>query len=228
MWLFDDIMGGGNPASPVVTATPSAPVVETTTATIDAVAPQNTVITPEFDVGGMDLVVPAPTPSPVDDALAMTMDPTIVTEAPSIAPESAPTAALAETPTNTFDNSQNINILDEVAPIVTPEAEKAPEISSQSPLVDTLSVFGGMDANSISDVAKVISLDEKIAGFVAELESLQSNEEMILSEKEAAIADLERKKKALQEEVREIKSNEKKIEATIASLTGKEAPVSKK
>ncbi len=88
-----------------------------------------------------------------------------------------------------------------------------PDILDASDIPDTL-----LSADVPLVATALESLDEKISGFVAELEELKADDEMLLHEKEAAIEKLEGEMKDLEKEVKKIQADEKKIDSTIASL----------
>lgn len=99
-----------------------------------------------------------------------------------------------------------------------------PEETSESDTTTSLiTVSDDILASSMAPVSdSSLSLDDKVQAFIKELQSIKSNDEMKIQEKETAIAELESRRKELEKEVRQIQSDERKIDATIAALSGKD------
>jgi hypothetical protein len=91
------------------------------------------------------------------------------------------------------------------------------EVQPASDTIHTESVIE-MSPISLSDTNNSATLEDRIAGFVADLERLKADDEMILHEKESAIEKLETEMKELTREIKKIQADEKRIDATIASI----------
>jgi hypothetical protein len=115
--------------------------------------------------------------------------------------------------TQTTDTTSGISLIDEV--------------SSETQPVSDMIALGSvteMPPVSLSDESNPATLEDRIAGFVADLERLKADDEMILHEKESAIEKLETEMKELTKEIKKIQADEKRIDATIASIN---TPVAK-
>lgn len=116
--------------------------------------------------------------------------------------------------------------------VITPDVVIMPEIviSGNEPesepiivdsLLESMDDSTHIDENTdlpIASPAIMPTLDDRISGFVADLEALKADDEMLLHEKETAIEKLETEMKNLEKEVKKIQADEKKIDLTIASL----------
>lgn len=113
----------------------------------------------------------------------------------------------------TTDIKPEISLIDEV-----PEAQ--PVVSDEIITESTIEI----SPISLSNDNNPATLEDRIAGFVADLERLKADDEMVLHEKESAIEKLETEMKELTREIKKIQADEKRIDATIASIN---TPVTK-
>jgi septal ring factor EnvC (AmiA/AmiB activator) len=114
----------------------------------------------------------------------------------------------------TLDTKPEISLIDEVS---SPEVQPVSDLMSTEPVIE-------MPPISLSKDNNPATLEDRIAGFVADLERLKADDEMVLHEKESAIEKLETEMKELTKEIKKIQADEKRIDATIASIN---TPVTK-
>jgi hypothetical protein len=119
-----------------------------------------------------------------------------------------------------FDISMpEIIVRDTQAIDTTPETisliEETPtEVSPISEVSDTMD----LSARTHDLSPTPATLEDRIAGFVTDLERLKADDEMLLHEKESAIEKLETETRELTKEIKKIQADEKRIDATIASI----------
>jgi hypothetical protein len=111
--------------------------------------------------------------------------------------------------TQTTDSKPGISLIDTVS-------------SEMQPVSDLVNTESSIQMSPVS--LNPATLEDRIAGFVTDLEKLKADDEMLLHEKEAAIEKLETEMRELTREIKKIQADEKRIDATIASIN---TPVTK-